>query len=1065
MPKAELVALADPAIELVRQWLTETSSTQKPLAAESRLSAILKDPNGLDFTLRFVDRVIRPEDNRICASELFQLGKKPPRALPITDRAMIRLGGLAAPIAPGIVIPIAQARLRQLVGHLIADARDAQLTKHIAHARQDGISLNLNLLGEAVLGEKQALARFEKTFELLKRDDVDYVSIKVSSVISQVSMWGFDATVERVVERLKPLYLYAAASPTQKFINLDMEEYRDLSLTLEVFERLLSLPETKNLEAGIVLQAYLPDALSSMQRVQSFAAARVRAGGAPLKVRVVKGANLLMEKVDAELHGWVEATYPSKQASDTNYKRVLDWALTPEHVANVRIGVAGHNLFDIALAHLLAEKRGVSAAIDFEMLKGMAVDISAAVRRTVGSLLLYTPVVHPREFEVAIAYLTRRLEENASSDNFMSGLFDIAKSESVFNRERDRFMASVLALDEKPQHPRRIIEDQPAGMNTPDSDPALADTREWVAKAVAEANRLAKHPAPLPTKIVKLTSEAQIDEVVSRAVSASKGWAAKPAERERLLLKAARELQKRRAELATVMIAEGGKTIAEADSEISEAIDFATFYASRIADLTSRKGARFEPFRVTVVTPPWNFPVAIPAGGVLAALAAGSAAIIKPAPEVPRCSELMVEALWDAGIPKDALQIVSVEDGPLGLHLIGHDDVDNVVLTGSWDTAKLFKEHKPTLHLSAETSGKNSMVITPNADLDLAAADLAKSAFGHAGQKCSAASLAILVGSVAKEEKFFEQLVDAVSSMKVGLNADSSIGALIAPPSGKLLRALTTLEPGEKWLLEPKQLDDAGYFWRPGIKTGVKPGSWFHLNECFGPVLGIMSAGSLKQAVEFQNGNDYGLTAGLQSLDESEQQYWVENVEAGNLYINRGTTGAIVQRQPFGGLKRSSVGPGFKAGGLNYLYGFGRFVAEKDFTEVVVPLKREETREENLNLEHNSHVYRGADLVIRITPSSDHIEANALIEGAKAAGARVQVWNQPTLGKLPKLKPGTRIAVIGEVEPEIVELCKNPDVYLWPHELVSDADLLGLLVTRELSISRTNHRFGALLKE
>jgi delta 1-pyrroline-5-carboxylate dehydrogenase len=214
-----------------------------------------------------------------------------------------------------------------------------------------------------------------------------------------------------------------------------------------------------------------------------------------------------------------------------------------------------------------------------------------------------------------------------------------------------------------------------------------------------------------------------------------------------------------------------------------------------------------------------------------------------------------------------------------------------------------------------------------------------------------------------------------------------------------------------------------------------------------------MSAGSLKQAVEFQNGNDYGLTAGLQSLDESEQQYWVENVEAGNLYINRGTTGAIVQRQPFGGLKRSSVGPGFKAGGLNYLYGFGRFVAEKDFTEVVVPLKREETREENLNLEHNSHVYRGADLVIRITPSSDHIEANALIEGAKAAGARVQVWNQPTLGKLPKL------------EPEIVELCKNPDVYLWPHELVSDADLLGLLVTRELSISRTNHRFGALLKE
>ena len=209
MPKAELLTLTEPAIKLVRQWLNATPSTKAQLAAESRLSAILKDPNGLNFTLRFVDRVIRPEDNQICARELYQLAKHPPKALPATDRVMIRLGGLVAPIAPGVVIPIAQARLRQLVGHLIADARDAQLTRHIASTRSDGTKLNLNLLGEAVLGEKAALERFEKTFELLRRDDVDYVSIKVSSVISQVSMWGFDATVERVIERLKPLYSYA----------------------------------------------------------------------------------------------------------------------------------------------------------------------------------------------------------------------------------------------------------------------------------------------------------------------------------------------------------------------------------------------------------------------------------------------------------------------------------------------------------------------------------------------------------------------------------------------------------------------------------------------------------------------------------------------------------------------------------------------------------------------------------------------------------------------------------------------------------------------------------------
>ena len=1000
MPKAELLALTEPAIKLVRQWLKATPSTKAQLAAESRLSAILKDPNGLNFTLRFVDRVIRPEDNRICARELYRLAKSPPKALPPTDRAMIRLGGLVAPIAPGIVIPIAQARLRQLVAHLIADARDAQLTKHIASTRSDGTKLNLNLLGEAVLGEKAARERFEKTFELLRRDDVDYVSIKVSSVISQVSMWGFDATVERVIERLKPLYNYAASQPVQKFINLDMEEYRDLSLTLEVFQRLMSLPETKNLEAGIVLQAYLPDALGAMKTVQEFAAKRVASGGAPIKVRVVKGANLLMEKVDADLHGWVEATYPTKQATDTNYKRVLDWALTPEHTANVRIGVAGHNLFDIALAHLLAEKRGVSEHIDFEMLKGMAVDISATVRKSVGSLLLYTPVVHPKEFEVAIAYLTRRLEENASPENFMSGLFDIASSEDIFKRERDRFTASVFALDDKPQHARRVAEGQPEGMNMPDSDPALAETREWVAEAVAAAHKLAQHPAPLPNSIAKLESEGSIDQAVARARAASAAWAKNAAERERLLHLAARELQKRRTELATVMIAEAGKTIAEADTEISEAIDFANFYASRIADLSSRKHARFDPYRVTVVTPPWNFPLAIPAGGVLAALAAGSTAIIKPAPEVPRCSELMVEALWAAGIPRDVLQIVSVEDGPLGLHLVANDDVDNVVLTGAWETAKLFTDQKPGLHLMAETSGKNAMVITPNADLDLAAADLAKSAFGHAGQKCSAASLAILVGSVAKSKKFLEQLVDAAASMKVGLEADSSIGALVNPPGGKLLRALTTLEPGESWLLEPKQLDDEGYFWSPGIKLGIKPGSWFHLNECFGPVLGIMSAKNLKQAVEIQNGTDYGLTAGIQSLDPQEQRFWIENVIAGNKYINRGITGAIVKRQPFGGLKRSSVGPGFKAGGDYYLYGFGVW---RDLGTGVDERKSPGGEESHPTLERNLHVFR----------------------------------------------------------PEV----SSRGDYVWPHDDLKDEEFQALQNTREESISITNHRFGAPIKE
>jgi RHH-type proline utilization regulon transcriptional repressor/proline dehydrogenase/delta 1-pyrroline-5-carboxylate dehydrogenase len=201
--------------------------------------------------------------------------------------------------------------------------------------------------------------------------------------------------------------------------------------------------------------------------------------------------------------------------------------------------------------------------------------------------------------------------------------------------------------------------------------------------------------------------------------------------------------------------------------------------------------------------------------------------------------------------------------------------------------------------------------------------DLVQSAFGHAGQKCSAASLGILVASVADSSRFQQQLVDAVTSLAVGYPSDatSQVGPLIEPLHGKLARALTELAPGERWLVEPRSLDDTGRLWSPGVKTGVRPGSEFHLTEYFGPVLGLMAAADLDDAIAIQNQVDFGLTAGLHSLDGAEIEQWLGTVAAGNLYVNRGITGAIVRRQPFGGWKRSAVGAGAKAGGPNYLIG------------------------------------------------------------------------------------------------------------------------------------------------
>jgi RHH-type proline utilization regulon transcriptional repressor/proline dehydrogenase/delta 1-pyrroline-5-carboxylate dehydrogenase len=999
------------SVALAQRWVAEAAGVGVDPSAQ-RLAGVLKDAHGLPFTIGFVDGVMRPESLTAAAANLRRVAPLVPGFLPWYLRGAVRAGGAVAPVLPAPTVPIARWALRQMVGHLVVDARPEKLGPAIEALRASGARLNLNLLGEAVLGETEAHRRLDGIHDLIRRDDVDYVSVKVSAIVSHISMWAFDEVVGEVVERLLPLYLTAAANGT--FINLDMEEYRDLDLTIAVFTRILGDERLRGMEAGIVLQAYLPDALPALRRLTTWARGRVDAGGARIKVRLVKGANLAMERVDAVMHGWPLATHASKLDSDAGYVRCLEEALRPEATDAVRIGVAGHNLFDIAYAWLLAGERGVRDAVEFEMLLGMAQGQVQAVSREVGPVLLYVPVVRPDEFDVAISYLVRRLEENASSENFLSAAFDLADDPSLFERERERFVRSVERAgdDTLPVAPRRTQdraagsaatvvptasaglthsrdEDEPAALtqavlaladddddfvetavfapretgdddagapgfvNAPDSDPALPANRAWARELIARIETSNAGDAVIATARIDDTDA--LEAAMRRVREAGAAWGATPAaDRAAALQGAARALEARRGELIEVAASETGKVFAEADVEISEAVDFANYYAATARELDRVSGAVFEPARVTVVTPPWNFPIAIPAGGVLAALAAGSGVVFKPAPQARRCAAVVASALWEAlesaGAPRDLVTLVDIDEGGLGKQLVTHRDVDRVILTGSWETAALFRSWRPDLPLLAETSGKNAMIVMPSADLDLAASDLVKSAFGHAGQKCSAASLAILVGPVARSERFERQLVDAARSLRVGPPSDplSEVGPVIERPQGKLAWALTELEEGQRWLLEPQPVavphraavEDAdtpgrtgaaegydGRLWTPGIRTGVQPGSRVHLEEFFGPVLGVMHARSLAEAIELQNAVAYGLTAGLYTQDPADLELWLDRVEAGNLYVNRGITGAIVQRQPFGGWKRSSVGAGAKAGGPNYLIGLGSWRA------------------------------------------------------------------------------------------------------------------------------------------
>ena len=363
-------------------------------------------------------------------------------------------------------------------------------------------------------------------------------------------------------------------------------------------------------------------------------------------------------------------------------------------------------------------------------------------------------------------------------------------------------------------------------------------------------------------------------------------------------------------------LAEAGKLLTESDPEVSEAVDFVEFYSK-----TAFQFPQGRPRGPVVVISPWNFPIAIPCGGVAAALATGNCVILKPSIEAALIARMLCECFWHAGVPREALQLVICDGPETSASLLSNPLIETCIFTGGTETALKILSARPTLRLMAETGGKNATIVSSISDRDLAIKNILHSAFSHSGQKCSATSLLLLEEEVYDDAQFMDSLLDATSSLRVGSAWDlrTKLGPLIRPPRGPLLRGIKELETKEQWLLMPKNLDENPCLFTPGIKRDTQPGSFSHLTELFGPVLAILKYQDIAQAIDLVHQTGYGLTSGLERLDDREQQIWLSRIQAGNLYINRPTTGAIVLRQPFGGMGKSAFGPGIKAGGPNYV--------------------------------------------------------------------------------------------------------------------------------------------------
>jgi RHH-type proline utilization regulon transcriptional repressor/proline dehydrogenase/delta 1-pyrroline-5-carboxylate dehydrogenase len=736
------------------------------------------------------------------------------------------------------------------------------------------------------------------------------------------------------------------------------------------------------------------------------------------------------------------------------------------------------------------------------MLEGMANHQRRALLERVSNMLLYAPICRKEHFLSAIGYLIRRLDENTGPENFLRHAFKLTPGSAEWQTLEKSFVAACVLLPTVSDAPRRTQDRKSESpfvrplsdpfTNEPDTDWSLPHHAAWAQAIVArwldhqtdiplviagetifDQRKLRDcHDPSRPGVVVGQYRQATADDILKAVECASRdqdGWRALSANaRKEVLRRVASELRMARADLLGAALADGGKTLMESDPELSEAVDFVEFYADSASEFAEGLSPHIKGRGkgVVVVVSPWNFPIAIPCGGVAAALAAGNTVILKPASDAVLTAWEMCQCFWRGGISRQTLQFAPCDGGTEGKALVQHPKVNAVILTGGTETALKLLRDQPRLPLSAETGGKNATVVTALADRDLAIKNVLHSAFSHAGQKCSATSLLLLEAEIYKDAEFKRALVEAAQSISIGSawELKTKMGPLIRPPSGDLEKALLTLEPGESWALQPHVMDGNPNLWTPGIKWGVQPGSYTHNTEFFGPMLAVMCFENLEEAISLVNQTGFGLTSGLESLDDREQAEWKAGILAGNLYINRGTTGAIVLRQPFGGMGKSAFGPGLKAGGPNYVAQFmdfqetlpdtpstpppdsqlGRFLmALQDWDTLNLA---ENTRliaafssyarawEEEFGREHDSFKLLGQDnirryrpieaLRIRIDRDDSPFEIFARVAAAHISGCRITISTHPGFESRPLKRLRTAIQDWAEfVEETDEKLC------------------------------------------
>lgn len=918
----------------------------------------MKDEKFKTNMFRFVDVLPSINSGDEVARHLKEYFSEGGGALPPVFNVGLGLGSLA----PGLMAGAIKKNVMGMAKMFITGESPDEALPVLKKARKAKMTFTVDILGEATLSEKEAqdynskyielvtwLAKDAQSWDEVPQIDRDHegalpkvnVSVKMTALYSQIKDMAWDETKTILKDRLRPVFKLGMEKGV--FVNLDMEQYSVKHLTLEVFTELINEPEFRNYKFfGVVIQAYLRDSFEDVKSLTEFAQKR----GTPFWVRLVKGAYWDYETIDAEQRGWPVPVYTSKAESDANYEVCAKYLL--ENIKHIRPAFASHNVRTLAACMVYAEKLNIpKEALEFQMLYGMAEPIKKTLVDMGYRLREYAPV---GELIPGMAYLVRRLLENTSNESWLRGKFADGKTTAELLKDPAQGLTPTSPII--PKKPGKFY-------NEPPLDFAVKADREKMHKALNDLK--ASLPITVPVLVngkeqnssnvfervnpsnssevvgkIAMANVEQAEQAMQAAQAAYKTWKSVPAEQRAAMVDKLADIMTRdKFKLIATQVLEVGKPWAEADGDVGEAIDFCRYYARDMHHLQKplRVGGLpgemshyiYKPRGVTAVIAPWNFPLAILAGMVAAAAVTGNTVVMKPAEQSSVVAWGLMKMIQEAGFPQGVINFLPGYGEEVGEYIVNHKFTTTIAFTGSKAVglhilnraSHIQPGQQHVKRCIIEMGGKNAVIIDNDADLDEAVDGVLYSAFGFSGQKCSAASRVIVLDDV--YDRFVDRLVESAKSIEVlsAENPKAYMGPVVDKEAfDRILGTIAEAEKNHK-LLFKGQVPATGYFVPPTIFGDVPGDAKLAQQEIFGPVVAVIRAKNLDQALEIANSTEYALTGGIFSRSPGNIARIKEEFEVGNLYINRGITGAMVDRHPFGGFKMSGIGS--KTGGPDYL--------------------------------------------------------------------------------------------------------------------------------------------------